>query len=100
MLFLVISAPRRSKMTPELVEARLAFRQWIKSLKKQVASFYPRAGRGAVVIFDLGTRKDLTQMLRRWRTFVSARLDVYPLQEPAISETELRKKLRCLKEKE
>ncbi len=42
MVFLVVSTPRRSRMSKELVEARLAFRAWIKSLNKRVECFYPR----------------------------------------------------------
>ena len=54
MLFLVISTPHPSR--PEDVkDARLKFRQWIDDLKlkKKVICFYPRVGRGSVVILML-----------------------------------------------
>lgn len=99
MLFLVISTPRRSRMSPELVESRLGFRRWIRGLKKKVVAFYPREDRGAVVIFNLVSRNDLESVLRKWETFVRAKLDVYPLQEPAISKKNLEKLLRQYRQK-
>jgi hypothetical protein len=51
MLYLVISTPHPSK--PEDVKnARLEFRSWIKDLKSEnkVICFYPRVGRGSIVI--------------------------------------------------
>jgi hypothetical protein len=77
MLFMVISTPRRSTVSRELLEARLTFRKWITSLKKRVIFFYPRKERGAVVICKLDSRRELTGILRKWRAFVRARLDVY-----------------------
>lgn len=100
MLFLVISTPRRSAASRELAEARLAFREWVGTLKKRVICFYPREDRGAVVIFDLRSRRELERMLRAWRTFVGARLDVYPLQDPEATEMLLKKALRRFEGKE
>ncbi len=96
MLFLIISNPRRARMSKKLVEARLAFRTWIKSLNKRVVCFYPREDRGAIVIFELDSRRDLAKILRKWRSFVRARLDVYPLQDPEQSEKMLVKKRNSL----
>lgn len=100
MLFLVISTPRRSKMSKKLVKARLAFREWINSLKKRVICFYPRKDRGAVVIFNLGSRRELERVLCKWRTIVRAKLDVYSLQDPILSQKILEKTLRRLTGKE
>jgi hypothetical protein len=87
-------------MSKKLVEARLAFRKWIKSLKKRVICFYPREDRGSAVIFDVGSRRELNEILRDWRTFINTRLDVYPLQDPVLSEKMLEKQLHRLKIKE
>jgi len=100
MLFLVISTPRRAKITPTLLEARLAFRKWIKSLGKRVVCFYPRKDRGAIVILDLASRRALDAILRDWRACIPVRLDVYPLQNPVLSQTVLQQKLRRLSKKE
>jgi hypothetical protein len=99
MVFLVISTPRRASASRELVEARLAFRKWITGLKKRVIFFSPRKERGAVVILKLGSRRELDGVLRKWRAFVRARLEVYPLEDPAISVKVLEKKLQLLKGK-
>ncbi len=100
MIVLVISTPRQSKLSKELVEARLAFRAWIKSRKKRVICFYPRRDRGASVIFNLRSRRELTSVLRKWRSFVRARLDVYPLRGPEESGKLLEKKRSQLRRKE
>ena len=100
MLFLVISTPRRAIITPTLLEARLAFRKWIKSLGERVVCFYPREDRGAIIIFDLASRRALDAILRGWRAFIPVRLDVYPLQDPTAAETLLRNELRRLAKKE
>jgi len=100
MLFFVISTPRRSRATTKLIEARLAFRKWLKSLGKRVVCFYPREDRGSVVVFNVGSRRELHIILRDWRTFVHARLDVHPLQDPVQANKHLSMQLHQLKRKE
>ncbi len=100
MTYLVISTPRKSKLTGDLIESRLAFRTWIRSLGKRVICFYPRRDRGACVIFNLRSKRELTAILGKWKTFVRANLDVYPLQAPEESEKVLKKTLHQLKRKE
>lgn len=80
MLFLVISAPHPSR--PEDVkDARLKFRQWIDDLKskKKVVCFYPRVGRGSVVIFDVDSNDDLHELMTQWLNIVPVSFDIYPL---------------------
>jgi hypothetical protein len=64
MLYLVIITPYLSK--PEDVKnARLEFRSWIKNLKSKnkVVCFYPRVGRGSIVIFDVSSNSMCLQMM-------------------------------------
>lgn len=72
------------------------FQDMDQSLNKRVVCFYPREDRGAIVIFELDSRRDLAKILRKWRSFVRARLDVYPLQDPEQSEKMLVKKRNSL----
>lgn len=84
MLFLVISTPQPQEITEELTKARLAFRDWIQDLKSigKVICFYPREGRGSVVIFNVGSKDEFEKLLERWKTYVPVKFDIYPLQEP------------------
>ncbi|MFZ3091090.1 MAG: DUF3303 family protein [Nitrospirota bacterium] len=80
MLFLVISTPHPSR--PEDVkDARLKFRQWIDDLKlkKKVICFYPRVGRGSVVIFDVASNDELHDIMTQWLNIVPVSFDIYPL---------------------
>lgn len=92
MLFLVISTPQPQEMTEELVKTRLAFRDWIRDLKSigKVICFYPREGRGSVVMFNIGLKDELDTLLEKWKTYVSVKFDIYPLQEPEAAESSLR----------
>ncbi len=83
MVVLVISMPEPAR--PKDVEARRsAFRAWIDRLKneKKVRSFYPRVGRGAVVIFDVLSHEELHELLTQWLEIVPVRHAIYPLLEP------------------
>ncbi|MEK6876108.1 MAG: hypothetical protein AABX63_01745 [Nanoarchaeota archaeon] len=80
MLFLVISNPNPSR--PEDVkDARVKFRVWIADLKskKKVISFYPRVGRGSVVIFDVISNDELHDIMTQWLNIVPVSFDIYPL---------------------
>ncbi|WXG40878.1 MAG: DUF3303 family protein [Candidatus Freyarchaeum deiterrae] len=87
MLFLVISSPYSSK--PEDVKnARLEFRSWIKDLKSKskVTCFYPKVGRGSVVIFDVSSNDELHKLLTHWLNIVPVSFDIYPLATPSEAE--------------
>lgn len=91
MLFLVISSPEPAK--PEQVKAaRLRFREWVSNLrtKKRVLCFYPRAGRGSVVIFDVASNDELHKLLTEWSEIVPASFEIYPLATPEKAEEMLR----------
>jgi hypothetical protein len=82
-------------MTLKIVEARIAFRNWLRRLKT-VVCFYPRQGRGAVIIFDLDSRRELAKILRDWTNLVNAQFAVYPLQNPVLSQKALKEKFQIL----
>lgn len=87
MIYLVISSPYPSK--PEDVKnARLEFRSWISYLqtKKKVTCFYPRVGRGSVVIFDVSSNDELHKLMTQWLDIVPAGFDVFPLVSPSEAE--------------
>ena len=87
MLFLVISAPDITR--PEEARAgRRQFRSWIASLQTQgsVLTFYPLAGRGSVVIFDVPTNEELHALLTQWANIIPASFDIRVLVEPAAAE--------------
>ena len=84
MLFLVISTPAPTRPS-EVREQRKGFWPWVQDkLDRGIArSFYPRAGRGAVVVFDTDTHETLHRMLNEWSDAVPAEFAIYPLMEPA-----------------
>jgi muconolactone delta-isomerase len=87
MLYLVISAPHPSK--PDDVKgARAEFRSWIRDLKSRnkVVCFYPRVGRGSVVLFDISSNDELHELLTQWLNMVPVCLDIYPLATPTEAE--------------
>jgi muconolactone delta-isomerase len=87
MLYLAISTPHPSK--PQDVKgARLEFRSWIKNLKSRnkVICFYPKVGRGSVVIFDVQSNNELHKLLTQWLNIVPVSFDIYPLATPAEAE--------------
>lgn len=87
MLYLVTSTPHPSK--PQDVKgARLEFRSWIRDLKSnnKVVCFYPKIGRGSVVIFDVSSNDELHKLLTQWLNIVPVSFDVYPLATPAEAE--------------
>lgn len=87
MLFLAISTPAPSR--PEDAKgARLEFRAWVGALKEKskVVCFYPRVGRGSIVIFDVSSNDELHQLMTQWLNIVPASFDVYPLATPSEAE--------------
>jgi muconolactone delta-isomerase len=84
MLFLVISSPHPSR--PEDVKgARMEFRSWIGELTShnKLVCFYPRVGRGSVVILDVDSNDELHQLLTQWLNIVPVSFEVYPLATPS-----------------
>ena len=87
MAYVVISTPYPSK--PEDVKnARLEFRSWIKNLKSEnkVICFYPRVGRGSVVIFNVTSNDELHKLMTQWLNIVPVSFDIYPLTTPLEAE--------------
>lgn len=90
MLYLVISKPQPSR--PDDVKAiRRQFRSWIglQQSKGKVLHFYPKVGRGAVVIFDLASNDELHDCLTQWMNMIPADFDIHPLANPAMAEAVL-----------
>ena len=87
MLYLVISIPHPSK--PEDVKnVRLEFRSWVNGLKgkNKVICFYPRVGRGSIVIFDVSSNDELHKLMTQWLNIVPVSFDIYPLTTPSEAE--------------
>jgi len=91
MLFLLISSPHPSK-PGDVKNARLEFRSWIEDLKSKnkVVCFYPRVGRGSVVILDVSSNEELHKLLTQWLNIVPVSFDIYPLATPSEAEELLR----------
>ena len=87
MLYLVISTPHPSK-PEEVKNARLQFRSWIADLKSRnkVVCFYPRVGRGSVVIFNVSSNDELHELMTQWLNLVPVGFDTYPLATPSEAE--------------
>ena len=83
MLFLVISTPAPTRPS-EVREQRKKFWPWVEDkLERGVArSFFPRTGRGAVVVFDVGSHEALHRLLNEWADAIPAEFGIYQLMEP------------------
>ena len=83
MLFLVISTPE-PKRPSEVREYRQKYWPWAQDkLDRGLAkSFYARAGRGAVALFDVSSNEELHGLLNEWAEIVPAEFDIYPLIDP------------------
>lgn len=83
MLFLIISTPAPTRPS-DVREQRKSFWPWVEDkLNRGIArSFFPRAGRGAVVVFDVDTPETLHRLLNEWADVVPAEFAIYPLMEP------------------
>ena len=87
MLFLVVSTPRPEQ--PSTVsKRRLGFWRWLDPLLQSGAARcgYARAGRGAVVIFDVDSNETLHRLLNEWGEIIPATFDVYPLVDIPASQ--------------
>jgi hypothetical protein len=80
MLFLVISTPRPERPS-EVAGARQAFWPWIAGYQKQgvCRHVYPRAGRGAVAVFDVADNNALHRILNEWADIIPAEFATHPL---------------------
>ncbi len=87
MLYLMTSTPHPS-IPKDVKNARLEFRSWINDLKSKnkVVCFYPRVGRGSVVIFDVSSNDELHKLVTQWTNIVPVSFDIYPLA--TLSEAE------------
>jgi muconolactone delta-isomerase len=80
MLFLVISTPR-----PEPPSAMTAKRKdywrWLAPLQENgtCKGAWARAGRGAVILFDVPDNDTLHRLLNEWAEIIPAHFDTYPL---------------------
>jgi len=84
MLYLVISTPHPSR-PEDMRNERLEFRSWIKDLKSKdkVICFYPKVGRGSVVIFDVSSNDELHQLMTQWLNIVPVSFEIFPLATPS-----------------
>lgn len=83
MLFLVISTPAPTRPS-EVRERRKSFWPWVEDKKDRGLArfFFARAGRGAVVLFDVDSHETLHRLLNEWSDIIPAEFGVYPLIEP------------------
>lgn len=84
MLFLVISTPRPERPS-SVVASRQAYWQWIQPLidRGEVRSVHAKAGRGAVVLFDVASNEALHAHLNAWADIIPATFQVEALIDPA-----------------
>ena len=82
-----MSTPHPSR-PKDVKGARLEFRSWIKDLesKNKVVCFYPKVGRGSIVVLDVCSNDELHQLLTQWLNIVPVGFDMYPLATPAEAE--------------
>jgi muconolactone delta-isomerase len=80
MVYLVISTPHPAK-PEDIKDVRARWWTWAEDLKsrKKAVCFYVRAGRGAIVIFDVSSNEELHELMTQWSNIVPVRFDVYPL---------------------
>jgi len=92
MLFLVISTPPPTRPR-DMKDTRLQWRAWLKDLraKKKVVTFYPRVGRGAVVLLDVASNDELHELLTQWLNIIPVSFDIYPLPTPSFEEEVLKR---------
>jgi hypothetical protein len=84
MLFLVISEPRPERPS-RITAARQSYWTWVQPLidANQVRSVHAKAGRGAVVLFDVVSNEALHAHLNAWADIVPATFEVHALIDPA-----------------
>jgi hypothetical protein len=71
MLFLVSSVPLYSS-PDEIKEAIVTFASWLEDLKskKKVLWFYPKIGKGSVVVFNVDSNDEMNDLMREWLKIV------------------------------
>ena len=83
MLFLVISTPAPTRPS-DVRDQRKKIWPWVEAKRDSgvARSFFPRTGRGAVVIFDVDSHEILHRFLNEWAELIPAEFEIYPLMEP------------------
>jgi muconolactone delta-isomerase len=90
-LFLVISSPRPEP--PTLVTgARQRYWTWLAPLQANgtCKAVWARAGRGAVVVFDVDSNDTLHRLMNEWAEIIPATFDVYPLVDTGAAQAYLK----------
>ena len=91
MLFLVVSTPHPAK--PDTIkDVRSQWWPWAEDLKSQgkAVCYYVRAGRGAIVIFDVSSNEELHLFLTQWSNIVPVSFEIYPLVRAAEAQALLK----------
>lgn len=80
MLFMCNSFPKVEEPA-NVKEKRELFRKWIETKKKElkVIHFYPKVGRGSVVIFDVVSNEELHLFLTEWMNIIPCSFDIIPI---------------------
>jgi len=99
MLYLVITTPYPSK-PEDAKNARLEFRSRINNLKSKnkVVCFYPRVGRGSIVIFDVSSNDELHKLMTQWLNIVPVSFEMYPLATPLETDKLLKSRVNNMEE--
>ena len=91
MLFMVVSDPRPGRPS-EIRGGQTSFWDWLAPLKADgtVQACWVKAGRGAVIVFDVPSHERLHDLINAWTEHVPARFTVTPLIDPAYQEAHAR----------
>ena len=92
MQFMVMSRPTPSRPT-DVRGAQASFWDWLQKEKQAglVKACYVRAGRGAILVFDVDTHETLHRLMTEWANCIPARFEVIPLIDPGHQEAIARK---------
>lgn len=92
MLFMVMSTPRPEQPST-MRAAQSRFWDWMASMQQDgtARAVYVKAGRGAMVVFDVPDHIALHRVMTQWAEHVPAEFTVWPLVEPGIQEAIARK---------
>lgn len=87
MLFMVMSTPRPERPS-EMRGRQTAFWDWLEPLKQsgECKTVYVKAGRGAMVVFDVASHEVLHRYMTQWADHVPAEYMVWPLVDAAHQE--------------
>jgi muconolactone delta-isomerase len=80
MLFMVISTPRPEPPSA-MTAKRKGYWRWLAPLQENgtCKGAWARAGRGAVILFDVPDNDTLHRLLNEWAEIIPAHFDTYPL---------------------